>query len=392
MLKAGMRILVLGYIVRGPLAGHTWHHLQYLMGLAQQGHDVYFLEDSDDFESCYDPASHEVTADPTAGLVFAKRIFARIGMETRWAYHDAHTGTWHGPAASMVDELCRTAEICLNVSGVNPLRDWMIRVPVRVLVDTDPAFTQIRHLTDPRAMQAALRHTAFFSFGENIGSDDCTIPDDGLAWQPTRQPIVLDAWAVTPGPAGGAFTTMMQWESYPAMRYDGRTYGMKSASFQPYFDLPGKIGAQLEVAVGGASAPREELRQHGWIVRDPMPPSLDPWAYQRFLQEAKAEFTVAKWAYVSSASGWFSDRSAEFLACGRPVVTQETGFSKWLPTGGGLFAFSSAQEAVAAIEQVCADYESHCRAARELAAEYFDARRVLASLLDRALAGSCAAG
>jgi hypothetical protein len=116
MLKAGVRILVLGYVVRGPLAGHTWHHLQYLMGLAQQGHDVYFLEDSDDFESCYDPASHEVTADPTAGLVFAERIFARVGMETRWAYHDAHTGTWHGPAAPMVDELCRTAERSASTS------------------------------------------------------------------------------------------------------------------------------------------------------------------------------------------------------------------------------------------------------------------------------------
>jgi hypothetical protein len=379
-----MRILVLGYIVRGPLAGHTWHHLQYVIGLAQRGHDVYFLEDSDDFESCYDPASHEMTADPTAGLEFARRVFNHAGMNDRWAYYDAHTGHWHGPAASMVDELCRTAEICLNVSAVNPLREWMMQVPVRALVDTDPAFTQVRHLSDPHAREAALRHNAFFSFGANIGQAGCTIPDDGLPWQPTRQPIVLDAWPVTPGPSHGNFSTMMQWESYPPRHYAGRTYGMKSLSFQPYIDLPAKTRARLEVAVGGASAPREELRRNGWIVRDPMEPSRDPWVYQGFLQEAKAEFTVAKNGYVATASGWFSDRSAEFLACGRPVVTQETGFSQWLPTGAGLFAFRNPDEAAAAIECVCTDYERHCRDAREIAAEYFDARRVLPSLLERA--------
>lgn len=379
-----MRVLVLGYVVRGPLAGHTWHHLQYVMGLAQQGHDVYFLEDSDDFESCYDPATHAVTADPTVGLAFARGIFERAGMKDRWAYHDAHTGRWHGPAAGKVAELCRTAEVCLNVSGVNPLREWTMQVPVRVLVDTDPAFTQIRNLSDPQALQAALRHNAFFSFGANIGDSDCTIPDDGVPWQPTRQPIVLDAWPVTPGPPGGNFSTMMQWESYPAPHYGGRTYGMKSLSFQDYLDMPGKTGARLEVAVGGASAPREELRRNGWIVRDPMQPSRDPWIYRRFLQEAKAEFTVAKHAYVVTASGWFSDRSAEYLACGRPVVTQETGFSRWLPTGTGVLAFASPQEAVIAIERVGADYERHCRAAREVAAEHFDARQVLPSLLERA--------
>jgi hypothetical protein len=379
-----MRVLVLGYVVRGPLAGHTWHHLQYVMGLAQQGHDVYFLEDSDDFESCYDPTTHAVTADPRVGLAFARDIFDHAGMKDRWAYHDAHTGRWHGPAAGKVADLCRTAEVCLNVSGVNPLREWTMQVPVRVLVDTDPAFTQIRHLTDPKALQAALRHNAFFSFGANIGDSDCTIPGDGLPWQPTRQPIVLDAWPLTPGPPDGNFSTMMQWESYPAQHYGGRTYGMKSLSFQPYLDLPGKTAARLEVAVGGESAPRDELRRNGWIVRDPMQPSRDPWIYRRFMQEAKAEFTVAKHGYVISASGWFSDRSAEFLACGRPVVTQETGFSRWLPTGAGVLAFASQQEAATAIEQVCADYERHCRAARDLAAEHFDARHVLRSLLERA--------
>jgi hypothetical protein len=377
-------VLVLGYLVRGPLAGHAWHHLQYVLGLRALGHDVYFFEDSDDFESCYDPTTHEITSDPTYGLGFAAGVFDRTDLSERWAYYDAHTQTWHGPAGRKALELCRTADLCLNVSGVNPLRDWLMNIPSRVLIDTDPAFTQIRHLTDPQALQSARRHTAFFTFGENIGKPDCGVPDDGLRWQPTRQPVVLDAWHVTPGPRDGSFSTMMQWESYPALSLDGRNYGMKSLSLPPYFELPAKVHEKMEVAVGGGSAPRERLTEAGWIVSDPMEPSLDPWLYQEFITRSKAEFSVAKHGYVVTSSGWFSDRSAEYLASGRPVVTEETGFSRWLKTGRGVFAFRSLDEAFAAIEEVAREYESHCRAAREIAEEYFDARRVLASLLERA--------
>ncbi|HLY03150.1 MAG TPA: glycosyltransferase [Candidatus Cybelea sp.] len=379
-----MRILVLGYIVRGPLAGHTWHHLQYALGLARMGHDVYFLEDSDDFESCYDPVTHEMTSDPRFGLAYARKVFGHGELAERWAYYDAHTTTWHGPTSPRAGELCRTADLCLNVSGVNPLREWHMPIPVRVLIDTDPAFTQVRHLTDPTAMQAALRHNVFLTFGENVAREGCTIPADGLPWKPTRQPIVLDAWPVTRGRADGNFSTMMQWQSYPELRHEGRTYGPKSLSFPAYFELPAKVSDRLEVAIGGESAPRDRLREAGWIVSDPMKPSKDPWIYQRFILRSKAEFTVAKQAYVSTASGWFSDRSAEYLACGRPVVTQETGFSRWLETGKGLMAFDSLEEAALGMERISRDYERHCRAARLLAEEYFDARRVLSSLLANA--------
>lgn len=386
-----MRVLVLGYIVRGPLGGHAWHHLQYVLGLERLGHDVYFLEDSDDFESCYDPTTHEMTADPAFGLSFTRSAFERVGLNDRWAYYDAHTATWHGPAAYKALELCRTAEVCLNVSGVNPLREWLQRVPLRVLIDTDPAFTQVRNLIDPRALRLASLHNAFATFGENIGRPDCTIPSDGLPWQPTRQPIVLDAWPVTPGPTDGNFSTMMQWESYPSLRYDGCEYGMKSLSFAPYFDLPAQVDSRLELALGGSTAPRARLASSGWIVRDPYELSSDPWVYQRFIQACMAEFSVAKQGYVATASGWFSDRSAEYLASGRPVVTQETGFSRWLQTGSGVFAFASPQEARAGIERVSREYERHCRGARAVAEEYFDARRVLPSLLERAAAAAPAA-
>lgn len=379
-----MRVLVLGYIVRGALGGHAWQHLQYAIGLRQLGHDVYFLEDSADFESCYDPRTHEMTRDPSFGLGFARDVFDHVGMPERWAYYDAHTGTWHGPAAEDVDELCRTAEVCLNVSGVNPLRDWMLQIPVRALIDTDPAFTQVRNCLDPSTLQSAQRHNVFFSFAENIGSPECGIPPDGLAWQPTRQPIVVEAWPATPGRLDANFSTMMQWESYPPLSLEGRTYGMKSRSFEPYFDLPQRVEARLELAIGSASAPRERLREAGWIVRDPYELSRDPWVYQDFITASKAEFTVAKHGYVSTNSGWFSDRSAEFLASGRPVITQETGFSRWLDADAGLLAFNSPDEARDAIARVCDEYARHCAAARAIAEKYFESRVVLTSLLERA--------
>lgn len=374
-----LRIVVLGYIVRGPLGGLAWHHLQYVLGLADLGHEVVFVEDSDDYPSCYDPSRNVVDTDPGYGLAFAGRAFERIGLGQRWAYYDAHTARWLGPCAEQVLRLCANADLLLNLSGVNPLRPWLLPIPARALVDTDPVFTQIRHLTDPAALAEALRHTAFCSFGEHGGRG--AIPDDGLPWQPTRQPIVLRAWPVTPGPAAGRWTTVMQWDSYAAREYGGVRYGMKGASFEPYLDLPRQAGPRFELALGSATAPRARLRRHGWSVRNPLRPTRDPWTYQRYLQRSRGEFSVAKHGYVAARSGWFSERSAAYLASGRPVVVQETGFSTWLRADRGVLPFNSPEQALGAIQAVERDYAAHCRAAREVAAEYFDARRVLPALI-----------
>lgn len=380
-----LRIIVLGYIVRGPLGGLAWHHLQYPMGLASLGHDVYFLEDSDNYPSCYDPVRDVTDTDPTYGLRFTTRAFEKVGLGSRWAYHDAHTSSWHGPCADKIHEMCLTADLVLNISGVNPLRPWLEEIPARALIDTDPAFTQIRHLTDPVARNFALQHTVFFSFGENVGRSKNAVPDDGLRWEPTRQPVILDAWPVTAGPVNGMFTTVMQWGSYQSREYKGIYYGMKSDSFGPYLDLPEKAGRLLELAIGSPSAPRALLNKKGWSVRNPLDPTRNPWTYQRYLQHSKAEFTVAKHGYVISRCGWFSERSAAYLASGRPIVVQDTAFSNYLPTGTGVMAFNTPEEALAGIEQVGSRYEFHCKAAREIAEEYFDARKVLSHLIDRAM-------
>jgi hypothetical protein len=375
--------VVLGYIVRGPIGGLAWHHLQYVMGLAGLGHDVYFFEDSDDYPSCYDPRRQTTDQNPNYGLRFAAQVFGQVGLGERWAYYDAHTTRWLGSCAVRAAEICRSAELLLNLSGVNPMRPWFMQVPHRVLVDTDPVFTQVRHLTDPASRETALQHTAFFSFGENIGSDADRVPDDRLNWLPTRQPVVLDAWPLTPGPGNGKFTTVMQWDSYQSRAYDGVEYGMKSASFQPFMALPGSTGQALELALGSDAAPRQQLLEAGWSLRDPLEVTRDPWSYQHYIQQSKAEFSVAKHGYVVSHSGWFSERSACYMASGRPVLVQETGFSEWLESGAGVIAFSTPEEAMAGIEEINGDYEYHCRRARELVQAYFDAKDVLSALIRR---------
>jgi len=251
-----------------------------------------------------------------------------------------------------------------------------------VLIDTDPAFTQIRHISNAKARALALSHTAFFSFGENIGRSGCSVPDDGLPWQPTRQPVVLNAWQADQGRADGQFTTVMLWDSYDALEFDGRRYGMKSESFAPYLDLPQSTGLVFTLAIGSPSVPRELLSAKGWNLCDARMPTLDLSTYQKFIRQSKAEFSVAKHGYVVSHSGWFSERSASYLASGRPVVVQQTGFNKWLPGQAGVFGFNTPEEALSAIEAINSDYDFHCRAAREIAGEYFDSRRVLLQLLE----------
>ncbi|MDQ3953105.1 MAG: hypothetical protein M3279_09115 [Actinomycetota bacterium] len=382
-----LRVVLLGYIVRGPLGGLAWHHLQYALGLSRLGADVLFVEDSTDSPwCCYDPSRHVTDADPTFGLAFADRAFAALGLRERWAYYDAHRSCWLGPRADDAAATCASADVVLNLGGVNPLRDWSMAPAVRILVDTDPVFTQIRHLTDPAAMELAAAHTHFMSFGENVRRAGCTIPDDGLAWSPTRQPVCLDIWDAPRGSVRAAFTTVMQWDSYPTREHDGVRYGMKSDSFAPYASLPRVAPESLELAVTGPSAPRAELLAGGWGLADPLEVAREPDDYRDYIRRSKGEFTVAKHGYVVSNSGWFSERTAAYLASGRPAVVQETGFSQWLQRDSGVLSFRNPAEAVEGLRYVGARYEHHSRAAREIAEEYFDADKVLTDLLERAAA------
>ena len=210
------------------------------------------------------------------------------------------------------------------------------------------------------------------------------IPDDGFEWLPTRQPVVLNLWQHNTMVNGTAkWTTVMQWDSYKVREFEGRKFGMKSFSFDTYVHLPKRINEKIELALGSTTAPREKLMAEGWQITDPLPVSLTPQTYQAYILQSKGEWSVAKHGYVYSNSGWFSERSCAYLASGKPVIIQETGFSKFLPTGNGLFSFTTVEEAIDALQMVNKNYKQHCKEARNMAEEYFDSKKVLSSLMER---------
>lgn len=372
----------MGYVVRGPLGGMAWSDLQYIASLAALGHEVVYVEDSDDYPSCYNPASNETTTDPRYGLDFATHAMDVAGLPASWTYYDAHTGAWHGPLASRGPKVFSGADVVLNLAGVNPVREWASDIPVRMLVDQDPGFTQVRNVTDPRRLEYARRHNAWATFAMNVGSPGCTIPDDGIAWRATRQPVMVDAFPSTRGPDKGAFTTVMQWESYPALELGDLSLGMKSASFEEYLALPQATDVRLELAIGAPDAVRARLEEAGWITMDPRPVTRTTDTYMDFIRASKGELGIAKHGYVTARTGWFSERSLAYMASARPVVLQDTGFSDWLPVGEGVLAFDSLPEAAHALAAVNADYDRHCAASRALAAEHFDGRQVVSELLE----------
>ena len=378
-----MRIVVLGYIVRAPLGGLVWHHLQYVLGLKQMGHDVLFLEDSDDFAGCYNPQTNEVTMDPAYGLRFIADVFNKFDMADQWCYFDAHQTKWYGLTKQKALAFCHSADMVINISGVNPLREWCFTIPKRIFIDTDPAFTQIKHLTNDKAMSLAKAHTHYYSFAENIGKPFCTIPEDGFPWKPTRQPVFLPAWKNTDADKTAKWTTVMQWDSYKNQTYNGNQYGMKSLSFAAFNKVPEHLpNEQFELATGSPTVPKEELENYGWHIISSLIPTQTPATYQQYIALSKAEWSVAKHGYVAGKSGWFSERSTCYLASGRPVLVQDTGFSGSIETGKGIFVFNNIADIVENVRRINTDYGEHCKNARKIVQEFFSAEKVLLPLVN----------
>jgi hypothetical protein len=363
------------------LGGLVWHHFQYVYGLYLMGHDVLFVEDSDDYASCYNPETYQMSTDPSYGLDFISSVFSRYGLENKWAYFDFHAQQWYGRPEKEVLDFLQTADVLLNISGVNPVREWMMSIPRRVLIDTDPVFTQIRHLQDDKARRLAETHHLFLTFGENIGREDCTIPDDGFPWRATRQPIVMELWTPQEMKPGGKWTTVMQWDSYKTAVWNNHEYGMKSKSFELYLELPSMTDEVIELALGSESAPADRLEAKGWHIADPLLITRTPESYRHYILQSKGEWGVAKHGYVATYSGWFSERSAVYLASGKPVIVQDTGFSKNIKCGEGLFAFDDPDALPEIFDWVNGKYSFHCQRAREICGEYFDHRKVLEGVI-----------
>lgn len=371
-----MRIIVAGIIARYPFGGVTWCSLMYLLGLRDLGHDVYYLEDTG--ECVYDPVNNTISLDPSYGLKYINDALAQFDLGDRWIFVD-HDGGHHGMSRAQAEAVCAGTDLFIDLSGGCWFwRDEYLKIPCKIFIDSDPGFTQAA-LAKGEAWYVEFfkRFDALFTFGSNLGATDCTIPPTPFNWYPTWQPIVCDEWTgdhITPG---DLFTTVMTWKNQSFDDADGN----KDKQFVQFLDLPKQTDQVIELAVNG---PHELLRAHGWQVVDGMGVSSDLNKYRDYVRHSKAEFSVAKHLYVATRSGWFSDRSECYLAAGRPVLVQETGFSKCLPTGEGLLAFSNLEEAVEGITRINRDYRFHSRRAAEIGREFFDARTVLAQLLKNA--------
>jgi hypothetical protein len=374
-----MDILLSGMVAGVPHhGGASWAVLQYLLGLRELGHQVVLVE----------PVQNDVRFSPrrafsrSKSASYFRSLFPLLDGE-RAALLLTDSEETVGLPYARLRQFARSADLLINVSGMLGDDRLIDEIPVRAFLDLDPGFNQVWHESG-YDMSFDL-HTHFVSVGQAIGRADCPVPTCGRCWIPTLPPVVLERWPAAGRPSRDAFTTVGNWRSYGPVEHAGIRYGQRAHSLRELISLPRRTPARFQVAL--AIHPEESsdllaLRENGWELLDPVREAGTPDRYARFIRASKAELGIAKSGYVASRGGWFSDRSACYLASGRPVVAQETGFSEFLPTGRGLFAFRSEDEAAAVVEEVVDDWERQSRAARLLAEEHLDSRKVLRQLVE----------
>jgi hypothetical protein len=380
-----LRLVILGMMGRCPFGGQTWLYLNWLRAFSRLGHEVWYVEDDSVWP--YDPQANRVTDDCAYAVNHVRSSLDRIGLSDRWAVRlaDRPHACW-GLGGRQLDDLYRSCDALLNIVGATDLRGEHLRAPLRVYVETDPVTAELRLAKgDPHTRQAFANHHHIVTYGENYGQPDCGVPLNGVTYKTTRQPIDLDLWPSAYDPGARFFTTIGNYrQDGNDVEFDGQWYRWsKHHEWEKVIDLPSRVRQEFELAMmPDDPADRRRLESHGWRLVPPLQMSLDIFgAYPDYFRRSRGQFTVAKDQNVRLRSGWFSERDVCYLASGKPVVTQDTGFGRVLPTGEGLFPFRDVGQAAQAIEAINADYGRHCRAARAIAAEHFSAPTVGARLL-----------
>jgi hypothetical protein len=401
LLVAKRRLVVVGTMSVDPFAGMAWMHMQIAAGLLRLGHDVYYVEMSGNWP--YDPLRQSHVGDSDYALPYLQSVVEEFGLGDRWAYRRGYSDKqWFGPCRTSAEDLLESADAVFNVTGTSRFPEQGLRAGRLVYFGTDPVHPELQYASGDPAMRKLIdEHDDVVTYGENIGTPNCSIPPLPRLRARTRQPVLLDMWACG-APARDVYTTVGNWaQTGRDVVYNGETYTWsKHHEWLKVIELPTRVQATLELATnlldpsaikhgpneivraGGLHAgTATTLLEHRWQLSDGCSLSLNPWQYRDYIQRSRGEFTVARDLNVRLRSGWFSERSACYLAAGRPVITQNTGFGHVLPTGEGLFAFDTLEDCIGAFEAVEADYARHSRAARDIAEEYFRAERVLATLL-----------
>ncbi len=396
--------MVLGTLAGDPFAGMAWMHMQFVVGLRRLGHDVTYLELTSSWP--YDPLVGSKVGRSDYAVEYLARVCAEFGVDDCWGYRDSYaTGEWSGPQHLRADDLLAHADAVLNIAGATRLDDEGFGSERLVLIETDPILLGIGYAAgDSVTRRFVDGHHDVVTYGENIGTPVCPVAALPRQRATMRQPILLDRWK----PAGGEgrrYTTVANWSQRGAdVEFAGRLYHWsKDHEFRKVIGVPARVSAAIELATnltapdsmpltdtsvhepiksrGVLDDDRALLATNGWGVVDSVQMSMDPMQYHDYIEASRGEFTVARDLHARLQSGWFSERSACYLAAGRPVVTQDTGFGVSIPTGTGLLSFTSADEAVDALTEVESDYDRHAKAARGVAEEYFGAESVLGHML-----------
>jgi hypothetical protein len=379
------KIVLLGMMTRMPVAGVIWQTLHYLVGLERLGCEAYYVESHGCTPTAFIMTEGDDGSEKAAG--FIDRVMRRFGLGGRWAFHALHAdGRCHGMTDGQLRQLYRSAELIINLhGGTVPLPEHSATSRL-VYLETDPVELQMELYQNRQDTIDFLEpHCAFFTFAENQGNPDCLLPvSDRFAFRPTRQPVVLDFW-VGSDPGGDCWTTVGNWkQGHRRVQWNGEVYHWsKHFEFLKFLDLPRRSGQAFELALSSCEeGDRRMLESKGWRVRSAAALSDDVDAYRHYIRTSRGEFTVAKDQNIRLRTGWFSDRSATYLAAGRPVITQETGFRNVLPTGQGLFGFATLDDIRQALDAINSDYPRHSRAAAALARDHFRHDVVLGRMLD----------
>ena len=374
------RVLLATYMVRYPLGGMLSWALQYALGLHRLGHQVFLLERAAYTDACFDPRRRVMTNDCSRGYRIVRDLLARYGLEDRLIFQTLE-GELYGASEAELGELFRDSDLLVDAGNHGAWLEQADQAGIpTVLIEGEPGFTQMRMVRNATEGHPTAKFDYYYSNGANIGTPESTAPTAGQHWRHVFNPVDTPSFQVTPAPDGARFTTVMNWQSHAPLDFDGKTYGQKDIEFARFMALPRHVTASLEVAAAG-QVPKQQLRQHGWELRDAHQVTRSYDSYRSYIAGSLGEFSVCKNVFVATHSGWFSDRSAAYLASGRPVVLQDTGFSAHLPCGEGLFAVTNIEQAATALETIAGDYPRQGRRARELAEAYLDARLLMGKVL-----------
>jgi len=373
------RVVVGSWMVRYPLGGNLSWTLQWLVGFQRLGHDVYLVEKAHYPGSCWDPSRGLMGDDCGYGVATVDALLSRFGLAHKWCFADL-TGRYHGLPRRQLDAVWKSADLFVDIGSHGAWAEEAAAAGLRVLVDGEPGYSQMNMVKRHAGGMESPPYDFYYTNGANVGTVQSTVPTAGRAWRPLFNPVVADLFEFAPAPVDAPFTTVMNWQAHEPVEFGGVTYGQKDVEFAKFLELPTRVAPPMEVAVAGRNVPAQRLRECGWLLRAAHEVTTSFDSYRAYLHRSRGEFSVCKNVFVATNSGWFSDRSAAYLAGGRPVVLQETGFSAHLPCGRGLFAVRTVDEAAAAVEEIAGDYERHSGWARELARDHLDAGKVLGRL------------